>query len=334
MKSDAGHSSRIWWEVHVTAPRGSTAAELAAGLLLAVAPAGLAEAADGWSAFLPDEPAARELAARVREASGLACLVRPVAETDWEAWRYAFRPIDIGRRLRVVPVYDPADMPATGKATSPEAAVYAAPTPTDGATQGVVEVFIEPGLAFGTGEHPTTANCLRYLAEYLAQGMTVLDVGTGSGILALAAAALGATGCLGVDIDPVAVRSAKANRSLNPAIAGRVCFVAADAGDLDCVVAAWREQRGLSGADGAGAPGDGRPGFDIVLANLTTDLIVALLPQLLAAVVSGGLLILSGIGAERDQKLRAALAAAPLKVTATVEDGGWLTILCSKEGPA
>lgn len=331
--SNAGQSSRIWWEVHVTAPCGSTAAELAAGLLLAVAPAGLAEAADGWSAFLPDEPAASELAAHVSEASGLECLVRPIAEADWDAWRYAFRPIDIGRRLRIVPVYDPADMPTAGTTTPPEAAMCATHAPPHGVGQSVVEVFIEPGLAFGTGEHPTTANCLRYLSEYVVQAMTVLDVGTGSGILALAAAALGATGCLGVDIDPVAVRSAKANRALNPAVASRVCFVAADAGDLDRVVTAWREQRGLSDADGARGTRDGWPGFDIVLANLTTDLIAALLPQLVAAAVSGGLLILSGISAERSQTLRAVLAAAPLQVVATVEQGGWLTILCRKDGP-
>jgi ribosomal protein L11 methyltransferase len=275
------------------------------------APAGLAEAADGWLAFVPDEDAAHGLAARLLMVVGAACQVRPVNDDEWSAWRYAFRPILINERLIVVPVYDPAEHPATSPVTDVPA--EAANAPSDCAP-----IYIEPGLAFGTGEHPTTANCLRYLVGQVSPGARVLDVGTGSGILAIAAAALGATRSLGIDIDPVAIRSAKANLLLNPAVQGRVEFVCGDATAIG--LAGQAQSPLLDGLAGGG--------FDIVLANLTTNLIAILLPVLRSYVAPGGHLILSGVSTERAGELSEPMSVAGVTTLDTVDEQGWRTMLC------
>ena len=120
-------------------------------------------------------------------------VIRELAEEDWaEAWKQQYHLLRVGRRIVIVPAWE-AYAPAPGE----------------------VVIRLEPGMAFGTGLHPTTRLCLEALEAHLAPGCTVLDVGTGSGVLAIAAAKLGARSVLALDADPVAVSVARENVALN-----------------------------------------------------------------------------------------------------------------------
>ncbi len=173
--------------------------------------------------------------------------VGAVAEQDWvRLTQSQFDPIPISSRLWIVPTWHDAP---------------------DGSA---INLKLDPGLAFGTGSHPTTRLCLRWLDEHIAGGETVLDYGCGSGILAIAAARLGATRVDGVDIDAQAVTSARDNASRNG-------------------VAAW-----------FGLPGELASGeYDVLVANILTNPLKGLAPLLTSRVRRGGRLVLSGILAEQ-----------------------------------
>lgn len=160
-------------------------------------------------------------------------IVERVADAAWdEAWREHFRPQRIGE-IVIVPSWERVNF--------------------DEAARAVVE--IDPGQAFGTGLHPTTRSSLVHLQELDLRGRRVTDVGTGSGILAIAAALLGAAGVYACDVDPVAVRAARENVERN-GVADRV-----------------RVERCAPSLSGA-------PDADVVVANLTADIIVGLVPRL------------------------------------------------------
>lgn len=169
--------------------------------------------------------------------------VETVAEQDWVRLTQAqFDPIRISGRLWIVPSW------------------HEAPDPS------AVAITLDPGLAFGTGSHPTTRLCLKWLEAHLAGGESVLDYGCGSGILAIAAARLGASRVVGVDIDPQAVQAAADNAARNGVA-------------IDFVLPA-----GL------------RPGrYDVVVANILTNPLKALMPLLAGHVRPGGGIVLSGI---------------------------------------
>jgi ribosomal protein L11 methyltransferase len=180
-----------------------------------------------------------------------------VADEDWgEGWKKDLRPLDVGR-VRVRPSW-----------------IDAAPPP------GSVEVVLDPGMAFGTGSHPTTSLCLAALSDLLTArpGASVLDVGTGSGLLAIAARKLGAGRVAANDEDPVAVAVARENAERNGAA-------------LE-----------LTGASLGGIAG----AFDVVVANILANVLVALAPALAAKVAPGGVLLLSGILAGQEEEVRAA----------------------------
>jgi ribosomal protein L11 methyltransferase len=155
-------------------------------------------------AYLPrDERLSRRLAALRQELEDLVAFFpgmselrqteRFVADEDWaNAWREHFHPMRIGRRLLVAPTWE-AVQPRSGE----------------------LVLRLDPGMAFGTGTHASTVLCLRALEELIRPGCTVLDVGTGSGILAVAAAMLGAGAVTALDIDPLAVRIARQNVVVN-----------------------------------------------------------------------------------------------------------------------
>ena len=188
--------------------------------------------------------------------------VRTVDDADWlEAWKATITPIHIGRFL-------------------------VRPTWSNAHEDGAITIALDPGMAFGTGLHPTTQQCLEAVSYLDLEGLRVLDVGTGSGILAIAAAKRGAREVVGVDIDPLAVRAAKENAEANG--------VAIDA-------------RLGSAADVAGV-------FDVVLANLVGPVLVHIAPHLRARLRSSGSLVAAGITTEAERDVLAAFVAEGLGV--------------------
>ncbi len=182
-----------------------------------------------------------------------------VATENWaEDWKQHFQPFAVGRRLRVQPSWE----------TAP-------------AAQEQVIVRLDPGMAFGTGTHGTTRLCLEALAPLFEEGeapQRVLDVGTGSGILAIAAAALGSERVLACDIDPEACRTARENADRN--------------GVGERVEVTGRPLEELEG------------NFDVILANILAEELVRLAPQLVSRLAPAGALILSGILSEKEDLVR------------------------------
>ena len=245
-------------------------------------------------AYLPaaDEGACARAIAEATEALGhlQAFGLRPIGElttrvvheADWaEAWKEHFPVLRVGRRLVIRPTWREHD-----------------PLPDD------VVVALDPGMAFGTGLHPTTRLCLAAL-ERLADGdelagARVLDVGCGSGILAIAAVRLGAAEALGVDTDPIAVDATLANAGRND-LAERI---AAREGSLPT----------------------GEAAFPVILANLIAGVLVPLAPLLRAELADGGTLIASGIFVDREAEVAAAFRSAGLAVTARDVEGDWVAL--------
>ena len=164
---------------------------------------------------------------------------------------------------------------------------------------GADVIVIDPGMAFGTGHHATTRMCIEALRRRDLRGCDVLDVGTGSGVLALAAVRSGAGRVVAVDVDDDAVTTARAN-----AVANGVTI------DVR--------------AGGVEAAGDER--FDVVVANLVTSTLVELAPQLVARVGEDGALITSGIAEERSATVRDAFEALGAESVATETDEGWALV--------
>jgi ribosomal protein L11 methyltransferase len=173
---------------------------------------------------------------------------------------------------------------------------------------GEIVVEIDPGMAFGTGQHPTTAMCLRALEERVHPGAAVLDVGCGSCILAIAATKLGATRVLALDIDPNAVRAARQN-----AVANGV----ADIIDV---------REGTLALEPATQPDT----FNIIVANISGLALERLAPALAASLTLGGALISSGFLDDAVPGLRNAYGSAGLTSDRVIEDGVWRAIIALK----
>jgi len=167
---------------------------------------------------------------------------------------------------------------------------------------GRVVLSLDPGSAFGTGTHDTTRLCLEALERHVTPGCTVLDVGCGSGILSIAALLLGAGHATGIDIDALAVKAARQNAAANRLNADQFTVLQ---GNL-------AEQ-----VEGS---------YDIVIANLVTDIILSLLPNIPVLLKPSGMFIASGIILQRKKDIRAALEANGPRVTACRESDGWLCI--------
>ena len=231
---------------------------------------------------------------------------RLVQEADWaEAWKAHFPVIRVGRRIVVRPTWRrhrrlPAD----------------------------AVIALDPGMAFGTGLHPTTRLCLAALESVADRGVLdgarVLDVGCGSGILAIAAARLGAAAVLGLDTDPIAVEATISNARRNRLvrrIRARVGSVPSGEG----------LPQGVGPPRGAGVPaaaGERPPsdGFDVVLANLIASVLIQLAEDLTAEVRPGGILVASGIFIDREPDVRSALEAAGLVVDRRTAEGEWVAL--------
>ena len=205
-----------------------------------------------------------------------------VEQEDWQnGWRKYYHPMDVGQRLAIVPSWQDYD--------------------TDR-----VKLILDPGLAFGTGGHETTSLCLEVLDERVKGGERVLDIGTGSGILAIAALKLGAAEAEGVDIDPMCVRTAGENAQRN-GVADHFKVLVGDLSDQ--------------------ASGQ----YNIITANIVAAAILSLAPHVPPLMAPGARFIASGIITERKDEVLTGLQAAGLAPIEVKEKRGWVCIICEKK---
>ena len=204
-----------------------------------------------------------------------------IEQEDWQnAWKKYYHAMDIGQRLAIVPGWETYD------------------------TDRIV-ITMDPGMAFGTGTHETTSLCLETLDSMVKGGERVLDIGTGSGILAIAALKLGAAVAEGVDIDPVAVRTAGENAALN-GVQDKLTVLVGDLSDK---------------ASGK---------YDIITANIVANAILSLAPAVPGLMAEGSTFIASGIIDSRKDEVIAGLEKAGLAVVEVKEKRGWECIVCKK----
>jgi len=202
--------------------------------------------------------------------------IERIEDQDWErSWMDGFAPMRFGQRLWIVPSWHEAPQP------------------------DAVNLLLDPGLAFGTGTHPTTSLCLQWLDAQPLEGCSVLDFGCGSGILAIAALLLGAPRAVGTDIDPQALEASRDNAGRNGIADER--FPVYLPADLPQEPA------------------------DVVVANILAGPLVSLAPQITSLVKGGGRLALSGILAEQAEEVRAAYAA-DFALDPTAVQDGWVRI--------
>ena len=225
--------------------------------------------------------------------------IRVVYESDWAAaWKRHFPVLRVGRRIVIRPTWR-----------------------RHRRVPGDVVLALDPGMAFGTGLHPTTRLCLEAIevwadAGSLARGLAhggrarVLDVGCGSGILAIAAARLGAGEVVGVDTDPIAVEATLANARRNRLVRR----VVARRGTLPT------------------GEGDGHGAFDLVVANLIASILITLAQPLRDELRPSGLLLASGIFVDREGDVRAAFERAGLAVTGRRAEGDWVALEAARRG--
>ena len=220
-------------------------------------------------------------AARAGDTTSPAVKLSRVRAQDWtESWKRHFQPIEVGQSLLVKPSWS-RKLPRKGQAV----------------------VVLDPGLSFGTGQHPTTAFCLEQLARrrHPDEPQSFLDIGTGSGILAIAAAKLGYTPIQAFDNDPDAVRVATANARRNR-VERRVAFQCQDLMKL----ASKAARR-----------------YSVLCANLTADLLLREQPRILAQLAEGGVLVLAGILKSQFAQVRDAYEASGLRLVASRAGKEW-----------
>jgi len=232
------------------------------------------------------EPVLQRAAAAVGRTAPVLVARRLLADQDWvRASQSQFAPLQVGR-LWIVPSWiDPPE---------PQA----------------LNLRLDPGLAFGTGTHPSTQLCLLWLQAHPLAGLRVLDYGCGSGILAIAAARLGAAAVRGVDIDPLACQAARQNSRRNSV---RAHYTAPDS---------------LT-ANGAAAP------FDVVVANILANPLIMLAPVLLAHLAVDGTLVLAGVLARQAPTLALAYRELDPRLALSVwrSEGDWVCLAGRRSGP-
>jgi ribosomal protein L11 methyltransferase len=205
-----------------------------------------------------------------------------ISERDWnESWKKKFQPIDVGQNLSIIP---PWLQPKSGR----------------------VNLIIDPGMAFGTGHHDTTRTCLEHIERISREGSKgrFLDVGTGTGILAIGASKLGFKEVVGVDIDPLAIDAAKRNAAHN---------------GLNNVTIL---QGTISVTEGV---------YDVIAANLLSEILIAIAPEISARLKEGGTALLSGMIIGQEDEVIAAMEKEGLKFREKHYDGiRWVTLVVTR----
>lgn len=241
--------------------------------------------------YLPDEPQTPAKIQKLREVIWHLHVIYPMpepqvrrlAQTDWaEAWKEHYTRIKPGKRLVIVPAWEeepvePSDLP----------------------------IRMDPGMAFGTGTHPSTQLCLILMEKYVKQGDRVFDVGTGSGILSIAAAHLQAGSIVATDIDPIAVKATQENVLLNEV------------------------QNVITVKEGSVDAFDGP--FDLIVINILAEIIAGLLPDAVARLAPNGHLLLAGIIAEHESLVQEKIAEWGLRVVERLNHGDWIGLAVARK---
>lgn len=215
-------------------------------------------------------------------------------ENDWAySWQKYYRPMEAGERLYIVPEWEKE---------------------TAAVPDGRTPIYLNPGLIFGTGSHASTRLCLAGVERYTAKGDRVLDLGCGSGILSIAALALGAVSAMGVDIDPKAVGVAYENAAMNGIGKDRYTVRAGDVLSDHALVEELARSR-----------------YQVVLANIVADVIIPLSAQVGKFLAPGGVFLCSGIIDTRAREVEEALGRNGLTLVARWEKDGWVA-LAAKPG--
>ena len=257
-------------------------------------------------AYLPLDGSAAEAQSRLEEGiwhlGQIYPLPEPVfrelAEEDWtEAWKEQYHRLHVGRRIVIVPAWE-AYSPAPDQ----------------------VVIRLEPGMAFGTGLHPTTRLCLETMEEWLVPGGAVLDVGTGSGVLAIAAAKLGTGPVLAIDADPVAVRVAAENVTANGA-GERVKVRHASLPGGEAVPLHFE-------SDGLALLDEGE--YDLVVINILAPVITGMAPALAARTRPGGRLIAAGLIEGQEKDVVDALQSQGLAIVGRSQEKDWVCLAAER----
>ena len=233
------------------------------------------------SIFVPEEKNVSEYISYINERLPLLGIpyeteIINTADEEWStAWKKYYKPTPIGERIVIVPSWEHYDK-----------------------KDGEIIIDMDPGMAFGTGTHETTRLCATLLEKYIKQGDKMLDIGSGSGILAICGAKLGASSCFACDIDPVAVRTEKENCERN------------GCDNITCAV-----------SDLLAGVSDDK--YDIVTANIVADIIIRLSSDVGRYMKDGAHIVVSGIISEREPEVDRAMLESGFTKVEALYDGGW-----------
>lgn len=221
----------------------------------------------------------------------LQCIIKIVEEEDWaNNWKLYYKPIAVGKKLLVKPTWETIDE-----------------------ANGRTVLEIDPGMAFGTGSHQTTKLCLEYLENVIKNGMSVADLGCGSGILSIASLLLGADKAIAADIDPIAEKIVMENAQLNGIHEDRLTVMTGDVlkeGSVKDKIASEK--------------------YDVVVANIVASVIIRLASFVPFIMKDDAVFITSGIILERVDEVKEALKNNGLEVINIRKDGEWVAMMATK----